>query len=386
MESLDSLKSKRKVLKSSATKLINNINDIFITSESTIDILWLEESMAQINDKENQFLELCKSIEGEIKDLKILESDFESSQEYREKFISVKVKLNRKMKDLQKGENSVISDLTTALSNMRTNLPSMAEHKIRVNLPKLNIEKFDGNPEHWQEFYSQFKSAIHCNDEMSKVDKFTYLKTLLKSSAQTAIQGLPITEENYDTAVQILENRYGKKEMLIRSHINKLLNLPPIRNSSNLKELRNLYDACEIHIRSLKSLGIELESYGNLLFPIITKLIPDDLMLNYNRESKDETQAWNVAKLLDYMRAEIETRERTMSFRRNEYNDNMRSESKPANKREFFDRDFQSKKVFKQKMPTAATLNTNVENKCIFCSESHDIEFCSKTVEEKKIS
>lgn len=113
MEGLDSLKSKRKVLKSSATKLINNINDVFITSESTIDILWLEESLAQINDKEYQFLELCKSIESEIKDLKILESDFESSQEYREKFISIKTKLNRKMKDLQKGESNVISDLTT---------------------------------------------------------------------------------------------------------------------------------------------------------------------------------------------------------------------------------------------------------------------------------
>lgn len=51
----------------------------------TFAILWLEDSLTQIKDKENQFLELCKSIEGEIKDLKNLELDFESNQEYREK-------------------------------------------------------------------------------------------------------------------------------------------------------------------------------------------------------------------------------------------------------------------------------------------------------------
>lgn len=43
---------------------------------------------------------------------------------------------------------------------MNTNLLSMTEHKFRINLPKLNIEKFDGNPEKGQEFYRQFKSAI----------------------------------------------------------------------------------------------------------------------------------------------------------------------------------------------------------------------------------
>lgn len=45
----------------------------------------------------------------------------------------------------------------------------------------------------------------------------------------------------------------------------------------------------------------EFESNGNLLFPKITMLIPDNLILIYKRENKNETESWNyIRKLLDY--------------------------------------------------------------------------------------
>lgn len=58
---------------------------------------------------------------------------------------------------------------------MNTNLPLMAEHRICI---KLNIKKSNNNLENWQEFYDEFKSAIHGNVEITKIDKFTYLKNL----------------------------------------------------------------------------------------------------------------------------------------------------------------------------------------------------------------
>lgn len=56
-------------------------------------------------------------------------------------------------------------------------------------------------------------------------------------------------------------------------------------------------------------------------------------MLNYNRERKNETEFGNVSKLLDYLRAEIETIERTLTFRRQEYDDNTIFESKVVNEK-----------------------------------------------------
>lgn len=84
------------------------------------------------------------------------------------------------------------------------------------------------------------------------------------------------------------------------------------------------------------------------------------------------------------MRVEIETRERTLSFRRKGSDDYTRFQNKFVHKKEIFGRNFLNRKSFKHKMPTAASLNDNVKNKCIFCSETHGIELCSKTIEEKK--
>ena len=45
----------------------------------------------------------------------------------------------------------------------------------RVKLPKLEVRKFVGKLEEWQEFWDSFESAIHLNDSLSKVDKFSYV-------------------------------------------------------------------------------------------------------------------------------------------------------------------------------------------------------------------
>ena len=41
------------------------------------------------------------------------------------------------------------------------------------------------------------------------------------------------------------------------------------------KDLRDLYDKIEINIRSLKALGVESESFGNLLVPVVMEKVPE---------------------------------------------------------------------------------------------------------------
>ena len=45
-----------------------------------------------------------------------------------------------------------------------------------------------------------FKSAIHDNTELSKVDKFNYLRSMVTHGALEAISGLILTGANYDEA------------------------------------------------------------------------------------------------------------------------------------------------------------------------------------------
>ena len=44
----------------------------------------------------------------------------------------------------------------------------------RVKLPKLELKKFSGNIAEWQEFWDGFKSAVHDDVQLAKVDRFKY--------------------------------------------------------------------------------------------------------------------------------------------------------------------------------------------------------------------
>ena len=47
----------------------------------------------------------------------------------------------------------------------------------RVKLPKIELEKFSGDPKRWQSWWDCFESVIHNND-LSNIDKFNYLQCL----------------------------------------------------------------------------------------------------------------------------------------------------------------------------------------------------------------
>ena len=69
-----------------------------------------------------------------------------------------------------------------------------------------------------------------------------YLLSYLTEEALKTIQGLKLSEPNYSTAIEILQKRYGDKQVLISSHMNKLLNLSNSGKLNDLKYLRQLYD------------------------------------------------------------------------------------------------------------------------------------------------
>ena len=73
-----------------------------------------------------------------------------------------------------------------------------------VKLPKLSLATFSRRAIDWYSFWECFQSMIDSNLDLSKVDKLSYLKSLLRGPAQLALEGLSMTGPNYDVAVDIL--------------------------------------------------------------------------------------------------------------------------------------------------------------------------------------
>ena len=178
----------------------------------------------------------------------------------------------------------------------------------RVRLPKIELGKFSGDPQKFQGWWDEFDSLIHQND-LSEIDKFHYLKSLLTGDALNTISGLPPTSQNYKHALDILSERYGRKEMVISSHMESILKIPFLQCESTNK-LRRAYDSLQSHIRSLQSLGIESKNYGCILVPVIKNQLPADLRLIIERKFDTNKDYFKLDDFMAILHQEIDARER----------------------------------------------------------------------------
>ena len=58
-----------------------------------------------------------------------------------------------------------------------------------VKLPKLVVNSFSGDPLEWVTFMETFEVAVHTNEHLTEIEKFTYLQGYLKGVAAQSIKG-----------------------------------------------------------------------------------------------------------------------------------------------------------------------------------------------------
>ena len=70
--------------------------------------------------------------------------------------------------------------------------------------------------------------------------------------------------------------------------MNKLLDLSNSGNLDDLKYLRQLYNNIDTQVRSLTSLGMDSDSYGLMLIPVVMSKLPENLKLTITRQFGQE--------------------------------------------------------------------------------------------------
>ena len=76
----------------------------------------------------------------------------------------------------------------------------------------MELPKFDGDVLKFQNFWDLFEAAVHDNDNVPDVQKFTYLRSALEGVAYHTIEGFEVTSANYHHAVDALKHRLVGRE------------------------------------------------------------------------------------------------------------------------------------------------------------------------------
>lgn len=136
----------------------------------------------------------------------------------------------------------------------------------------MTLPDFNGEYHTWLQFHDTFLTLIHQNVKLNNIEKFYYLKGCLKGEASEILQSLEVSDANYETAWELLRQRFENKRIIIEKHVQTMFEYPTISKESAIL-LRKLIDDFNKHIRALKSAGEPTEHWDRLLIHLlITKL------------------------------------------------------------------------------------------------------------------
>ena len=128
---------------------------------------------------------------------------------------------------LRKGQG-IVEDV------QRTLAEAIREARYRYFLPKVEIEKFDGNPLKYFQFMHGFDAHVEsCYKDNGR--KLDLLFSLCIGEAHRAIEGcfyLPC-DVGYPEAMKRLEERFGQKPVIVEAYVDKLTDGPLIRESDS---------------------------------------------------------------------------------------------------------------------------------------------------------
>ena len=306
---LDKLKKKRKTKRSVVTRLLNKIGDAQKAEPSKLDPKLLKQWLEQLEQNRDDMKKIDDDIleamvENDIDD-EARDKEAMEASEQQDKVTYTKICLEDLLESINK--RKLFPNVNPVISSSEAN-PSSKETpraRVKAKLPQLELKKFSGKVSEWQEFWDAFESAIDNDEDLPAVDKFKYLRSLLEEPARNVIAGIPLTENDYKTAVDILKSRFAKPGVIQRAHINEMINLPAVFNEKNVTRLRTLQDQIEIDYRGLEAIGVDKNSYSSIVVPILMEKVPEAIRYNMVRFEDKIHLEWTLDEFIRALGKEL---------------------------------------------------------------------------------
>ena len=104
-------------------------------------------------------------------------------------------------------------------------LAQLLKSSKKDHLPEWKLVQYSGDRRQWQEWFGQFKSAIHSAPLTDNV-KLTYLKTLDSGKAKTPFDEFAFCGAMYKDALKTMERKFGQPQTVVSAYLDKLANYP----------------------------------------------------------------------------------------------------------------------------------------------------------------
>ena len=268
------LKSQRNAIKGQ----LNNFKTFLENYKKETDFVQLQLRLQKISSLFEKFDSICDQLDT------LDESEESINKRFLilNKYYAITSAAQERISEVCMQQNATTLNRTVSASGSvnEEGTSSSGSKRNKLKLPYSAVPNFGGRLDQWLSFKNSFLSMIDSRDDITNSEKLHYLKSALQNEALRKIQVLPISDENYTHAWEILNKAYENKRLLISQHLSLLLNLP-CQEKDNHKSIEFLADELQQHVKSLEILKV------NISHEIVVQIIHEKLNQDTRRKWED---------------------------------------------------------------------------------------------------
>uniref|UniRef100_A0A8D8TAY9 Integrase catalytic domain-containing protein n=1 Tax=Cacopsylla melanoneura TaxID=428564 RepID=A0A8D8TAY9_9HEMI len=171
------------------------------------------------------------------------------NKSFDEMYFEVKAHLAKLKNDAAEAAASAVTE--NAGSSGTTNPPT----SFRLKLPTISVPVFSGDLVEFPSWKSLYDEIVHTCEQLSDIQKFSYLKQYLQGPALATIQNVSFCAANYPLAYRTLTERFSQKRIIAATHLNKILQFQPLMKDT-VSSLSSYLDEFCTTVESLRGLNI----------------------------------------------------------------------------------------------------------------------------------
>lgn len=159
------------------------------------------------------------------------ELDFNKNSIF-EKIIEYYMEAKETLQDRSKALESQTSTSAPTITQATTALALTKNVMRQIQLPRVDLPAFDGDPLKLERFRDLFKSTVIDVSGLSNSQRLLYLQSRLSGEAAELIENTSITDHSFSGAWENLEAWYGNPRIIFSHHMKNSFSIPPAQRSS----------------------------------------------------------------------------------------------------------------------------------------------------------
>uniref|UniRef100_A0A1B0DHK0 Uncharacterized protein n=1 Tax=Phlebotomus papatasi TaxID=29031 RepID=A0A1B0DHK0_PHLPP len=248
--------------------------------------------------------------------------------------------------------------LGTAISAIPTATTQQEPHSNK--LPTLDVPKFSGDRTQWSHFKGMFRSIVHDNRRLSRIQKLQYLMSYLTGNALKLVENTPLSDHGYESAWRLLQKHFDDGFTVVHCEIERFCKIPAI-TTPNVPSFTTLYATTVSVLDSLD--GQNATSRDPWVIYLLLSKLDSETKALWSREVSALTPT--LDKFLDFLSARLKSLEMCQTTPSSDYD---KTTTKIA-----------SSKPVRPRLSLAAVTGESSPTPCFACQETdHRLFRCPK--------